>query len=53
MRRTDPVFYDCEATGLEGVPIEIGWAFADVNNAIQSEGHLIKPPESWNLASVS
>src|SRR4051794_11214334 len=24
-----PVFYDCEATSLSGLPIEIGWAFVD------------------------
>jgi hypothetical protein len=47
-----PVFYDCEASGLDGLPIEIGWAFVDSNNAIQSEGHLIKAPPSWNLARV-
>lgn len=29
---TVPVFYDCEASSLDGVPIEIGWAFADGSN---------------------
>jgi len=29
---TVPVFYDCEASGLDGVPIEIGWASADGSN---------------------
>jgi hypothetical protein len=26
-----PVFYDCEASDLEGYPIEIGWAFTGGN----------------------
>ncbi len=47
-----PVFYDCEASGLEGLPIEIGWAFVDADSAICSEGHLIMPPPGWNLARV-
>jgi hypothetical protein len=25
-----PVFYDCEASCLGGLPIEIGWAFIDM-----------------------
>jgi hypothetical protein len=45
-----PVFYDCEASSLEGLPIEIGWAFLDRQTGqIQSEGHLIKPPSNWDL----
>jgi hypothetical protein len=45
-----PVFYDCEASSLEGLPIEIGWAFLDrQTDQIQSEGHLIKPPPNWDL----
>ena len=43
-----PVFYDCEATDLEGYPIEIGWAFTDPGTgALVSESHLIKPPAEW------
>ncbi len=52
MNRPFPVFYDCEASGLNGLPIEIGWAFVGADNAIHSEGHLIKPPPSWNLPDV-
>lgn len=48
-----PVFYDCEATGIGGLPIEIGWAFADESTAeIKSESHLVKPSRHWDLATV-
>jgi len=51
--RNAPVFYDCEASCGGGLPIEIGWAFADsTTGEIHSEGHLIKPPPSWDLAAV-
>jgi hypothetical protein len=43
-----PVFYDCEASDLEGYPIEVGWAFTDpATGALVSESHLIKPPAEW------
>ena len=39
-----PVFYDCEASGVEGLQIEIGWAVVNTATGyIQSEGHLVKP----------
>lgn len=45
-----PVFYDIEASSLAGVPIEIGWARADmVSGTILSEGHLIRPPADWDV----
>jgi hypothetical protein len=45
-----PVFYDIEASGLDGFPIEIGWAWADLaSGAIVSEGHLIRPPVDWDV----
>jgi len=48
MTNTIPVFYDCEASSLDGVPIEIGWASIKVNtDVIISEGHLIRPPPDW------
>lgn len=48
MGATIPVFYDCEASDVEGYPIEIGWAFADPETGtIVSESHLIRPPEDW------
>src|SRR5579864_5644507 len=48
MPSTLPVFYDCEASGLDGFPIEIGWAFTEPKTGvIMSEGHLIRPPASW------
>jgi hypothetical protein len=47
MQCNTPVFYDCEASSLEGKPIEIGWAFALADGSIVSEAHLIWPPVSW------
>ena len=45
-----PVFYDCEASGPDGFPIEVGWAFVAIQTgSIQSEAHLIKPPSHWDL----
>jgi hypothetical protein len=45
-----PVFYDCEATCIGGLPIEIGWAFTELSTGeIQSESHLIKPPLHWDM----
>jgi hypothetical protein len=45
-----PVFYDIEASSLEGFPIEIGWARADLaSGTIVSEGHLIRPPHDWDV----
>ncbi|HEY5046432.1 MAG TPA: hypothetical protein VII49_00240 [Rhizomicrobium sp.] len=44
----NPVFYDCEASGVDGVPIEIGWAIVEEDGGeIVSESHLVKPPKSW------
>ena len=38
-----PVFYDCEASCIGGLRIEIGWAFIDTSTGeIQSESHLLK-----------
>lgn len=43
-----PVFYDFEASGLDGYPIEVGWAFTiPETGEVHSESHLIKPPEFW------
>ena len=48
-----PVFYDIEASSLEGFPIEIGWARADLaSGTILSEGHLIRPPPDWDLRAT-
>lgn len=48
-----PVFYDCEASCIGGVPIEIGWAFVDMSTGeIQSESHLVKPPSHWDMQPV-
>jgi hypothetical protein len=48
-----PVFYDIEASSLEGFPIEIGWARADLaSGTIVSEAHLIRPPPDWDLRAT-
>jgi hypothetical protein len=48
-----PVFYDCEASCIGGLPIEIGWAFIDTSTGeIQSESHLVRPPLHWDMQPV-
>ena len=48
-----PVFYDCEASCIGGLPIEIGWAFVDMSTGeIHSESHLVKPPLYWDMEPV-
>src|ERR1700693_4561972 len=45
-----PVFYDCEASCIGGLPIEIGWAFVDLSaGEIRSESPLVRPPSHWDL----
>jgi len=44
-----PVFYDFEASGLDGFPIEVGWAFVDDQKRIVSDSSLILPDPKWNL----
>src|SRR5437868_2853186 len=45
-----PVFYDVEASSLNGFPIEIGWARADLaSGKVLSEAHLIRPPADWDV----
>jgi hypothetical protein len=43
-----PVFYDFEASGLTGFPIEIGWAWLD-GRAVKSDSLLIAPAAHWDL----
>ncbi len=53
MRSGTPVFYDCEASCIGGLPIEIGWAFVDESTGkIQSESHPVKPPLHWDMQAV-
>jgi hypothetical protein len=48
-----PVFYDCEASCIGGLPIEIGWASIDTSRGeIQSESHLVRPPLHWDMQPV-
>jgi hypothetical protein len=45
-----PVFYDCQASALEGFPIKIGWAYVGApSDAIVSESHLVQPPPVWPI----
>jgi len=47
------VFYDCEASCIGGLPIELGSAFIDTSaGEIQSESHLVKPPLHWDMQPV-
>jgi hypothetical protein len=46
--RSIPVFYDFEASGLTGFPIEIGWAWLD-GSAVKSDSLLISPAAEWDL----
>lgn len=47
-----PVFFDCEASSLDGYIIEIGWAFVESSGAITSASHLIRPPWNWKIADA-
>jgi hypothetical protein len=49
---THPVFFDCEASGLHGVVIEIAWAFVDGTGEIVSEAYLVKPVDDWDIEAV-
>ncbi len=47
---SSPVFYDFEASALDGCPIEIGWAWWD-GTIVKSESHLILPDPTWDIES--
>jgi hypothetical protein len=48
-----PVFYDCEASCIGGLPIEIAWAFIDTSTGeIQSDSQLVRPPLHWDMQPV-
>jgi hypothetical protein len=43
--KIDPVFYDCEASCIGGLPIEIAWAFVDpTTGEIPFGKPFVKPP---------
>jgi hypothetical protein len=47
------VFYDIEASVVQGVPIEIGGAFAELQTGnIQVESRVIRPLEQWHIPDV-
>jgi hypothetical protein len=46
----NPVFYDFEASGISGFPIEVGWAIVDDQKRIVSDSSLILPDPKWDLA---
>jgi DNA polymerase III epsilon subunit-like protein len=46
----NPVFYDCEASALDGYPIETGWVYiAEGTETLVSEGYLVRPTSDWTL----
>jgi DNA polymerase III epsilon subunit-like protein len=48
-----PVFYDCEASSLDGFVIEVGWAYAQPDDGqIISASHLVRPLAEWQIATV-
>jgi DNA polymerase III epsilon subunit-like protein len=50
MTNLQPVFFDCEASSLDGYIIEIGWAFVDKDGEnIVSAAHLIRPAFDWKI----
>jgi len=50
---TSPVFYDCEASSLDGFVIEVGWAYARPDDGqIISASHLVRPLAEWQIATV-
>jgi hypothetical protein len=50
MSSESPVFYDCEASGLDGFVIEIGWAFTPPGGGkIVSAGYLVRPAPHWEI----
>jgi DNA polymerase III epsilon subunit-like protein len=45
-----PVFFDCEASSLDGYIIEIGWAFVAMDSGeIASAAHLVRPAPDWKI----
>lgn len=49
IEKMSPVFYDIEASALNGFPIEIGWAQVNEIGHVVSESYLIRPVSSWDL----
>jgi hypothetical protein len=44
-------FLDIEASGLDGYPIEIGWAIPDIGaGRMVVRSMLLRPPSAWNIA---
>jgi hypothetical protein len=43
-----PIFYDFEASGFTGFPIEIGWAWLD-GASVKSDSLLIRPMTNWDI----
>jgi len=48
-----PVFYDCEASSLDGFVIEVGWAYARPDDGqIIAASYLVLPLAEWQIATV-
>ncbi|ULO23107.1 hypothetical protein [Methylocystis sp. SB2] len=50
---SSPVFYDCEASSLDGFVIEVGWAYVRPDDGqIISASHPVRPLAEWQIATV-
>lgn len=50
---SSPVFYDCEASSLDGFVIEVGWAYVCPDDGqIISDSHLVRPLAEWQIETV-
>lgn len=46
----EPVFYDCEASGLDGRIIEVAWAYVALSDLhIVSQSFLVRPVPEWEI----
>jgi hypothetical protein len=48
LMHAQPVFYDFEASGLTGFPVEVGWAWLD-GDIVKSDSLLIAPADGWDV----
>jgi hypothetical protein len=50
---SSPVFYDCEASSLDGFVIEVGWAYVRPDDGqIIAASHLVRPLAEWQIETV-
>ena len=52
-RPSSPVFYDCEASSLDGFVIEVGWAYVRPDDGqIIAASYLVRPLAEWQIVTV-